>query len=260
MCPLAPINIKSLLLILCVMPFTLPSYRVWTGLTQDPGGGLGDMSSLTYKPNRCCSVLGWTKRMNSQLSLAGSVTWAPGDSQLLTVDTVGGNGTLSVQGEGPPHPLFQEGACQNSLLPTRSPRTPSFSKPYHLDQRLRYQVQFLTLFPVSPCFLDHKWGSNDEGSHLTSHTVAARREPTWEPAQSHAPLLQGLGRSDHSQCGLGLLYCPLEYVLCSLDTRETIISPNMVLFFSLFFIFFPWWKHHHILTEHFLLFLVWQGA
>ena len=87
--------------------------------------------------------------------------WAPQDSQFLTVDTVGGNGTLSVQGEGPPHPPFQEGACQNSILPTKSSGTPTFSKLYQQDQRFRYQVQFLTLLPMLPCFLDHKVGNND---------------------------------------------------------------------------------------------------
>ena len=45
----------------------------------------------------------------------------------------------------------------------------------------------------------------------------------------HMPLCGGFDGNDHSQSGLGLLHCPHESFLCSLNTSKNILSHNIAL-------------------------------
>lgn len=168
--------------------------------------------------------------MNSQQSCPGSGMWAPQNSPFPTADVFGWwRWESACPGRRMATSLSQKGACKAFVLPAMSPGTPAFRKPYRLDQRLRYQIQLLTLPLVSfASWTTHYVTMTRNWACLVTLQLEEESQPV-DPC-GHMILRQGFDESDQSQSGIGPLHGPHENFLCSLNTRKNIISHNIPLF------------------------------
>lgn len=121
--------------------------------------------------------------------------------------------------------LSQKEAYQAFVLPDMSPGTPTFSKPCDLHQRFRCQVQLLT-WPLISWTTNYVTMARNQACPVT---LQLHKENQPVDSCGHMPLCGGFNENDSSQSGLGLLHCPHESFLCSLNTSKNIISYNIAL-------------------------------